>query len=490
MRFRTLFKDVTIYGLGDILVKGIAFFTLPIYTRLFTPEEYGIWNFIITVVGLLAGILILGGDSAYARFFFEAKTLREQQVITSTWFGFLALWSSGVIILCLPLIDEISHWSFGTVQYGPLFIMALLAAPLTLINTMCGQVLRNQFQAKLFTVLNALTVLLTIGLSLYAVIGLKWGLAGLMAGPLAAAAIMLPIRLWTARKMLRPRFSGSVLGKLLAYGTPLVPVSLAYWVFGVSDRLILGKLSSFDQVGLYVVANTTTGVLSLINGALSQAWTPYSVRLYEEQPALASLFFGQFMTYILVGFGLLCVGLATFAYELLVLLSTPDFYSAAWAIGPLALGFMAYASTQITAAGIGLTKQTKYYAIFSWLAALLNLVLNLVFVPNWGMMAASWSTAVSYIFLTIAYLITSQRLWPVIYEKQRSLLVVGLTLGFVIGAPWLPQFSLGVSFAVKSIYCIIYITMLFVFQVLDQREWQGFLRILRTLQTRWVEETV
>lgn len=142
--FRRLFKDIAIYGIGDLLLKATAFITMPIYTRIFTPEDYGVWSFVATVVGLLSGILILGGDSAYARFFFEAKTLRERQLVTSTWLGFLALWSGGVILLCLPFTEIFSQWSFGTHQYSTLLILALLAAPISLINTMCGQVLRNQ----------------------------------------------------------------------------------------------------------------------------------------------------------------------------------------------------------------------------------------------------------------------------------------------------------------------------------------------------------
>ncbi len=491
MKLRYLFKDVAIYSIGDILLKAAAFMTLPVYTRLFAPEDYGIWNFITTVVGLLSGVLILGGDSAYARFFFEAKTLRERQVITSTWLGFLALWSGGVTVLCMPLGKLFSQWSFGTDQYNVLFTLSLLATPITLINLMCGQILRNQFNAQLFIVLNALSTLLSVGFSLYAVIILNLGLVGVFSGLLFAAVVMLPIRLWTARLMLCLLFSRQVLRNLLAYGIPLVPVSLAYWVFGVSDRIVLGKLSTLDQVGLYAVANTVAGVLGLVNGALGQAWTPHLVHLYEEQPEMASAFFGQVMTYILVGFGIMCVGMTIFAHEILMVLSTPAFYPAALAIGPLTLGFMAYASTQITAASISLTKQTKYFAIFSWIAALLNLGLNILLVPNWGMIAASWSTAVSYIFLTIAYLVISQRLWLVMYETQRALIAIGLTLGFVIVGPLLPiSFTAIVNLALKSAYCLTYIALLLVFQVINQREWKALHRVLQELSTYWAEKAV
>lgn len=475
-----LFKGIVIYGTGDVLLKATAFITMPIYTRIFNPEDYGIWNFIITAIGLLSGILILGGDSAYARFFFEAKTLSERQLITSTWFSFLALWSGGVIILCLPFAGLFSIWSFGTDQYRILFILVLLGAPISLINTMCGQILRNQFRALLFTALNIISTILIIGFSVYAAVILRLGLVGVLGATLLVAVIMLPVRLWTARAMLRFVFSVKVLRKLLAFGVPFVPTSLAYWIFASSDRIVLGKLSSLNQLGLYTIANGATSVLGLVNGALGQAWSPHAVQIYEEQPEVARVFFGQVMTYILIGFGFLCIMITTFGHELLMILSTPAFYPAALAIGPLSLGFVAYASTQVTALGISLTKKTKLLAIYSWIAAFLNFGLNMLFVARWGMIAASWTTAVSYMFLTAAYYLTSRRLWAVTYEKKRILRVAGLIFVFTVAVPFFPKLPLILSIIMKSIYCLSFVGFLFALGILDRREWTALSSLVRS----------
>lgn len=477
MKFRQLFKEFAIYGVADIILRAASFFTLPIYTRLFTPEDYGIWSFVMTVVGLLSGVLALGGDSAYARFFFEAKTLHEKQTITSTWIGFLSLWSVAVVLICLPFTGLFSHWSFGVTDYGLLFVLALWAAPLTLINSLCGQVLRNQFRASFFASLNMLTTLLSIGLSLLAVLVLRLGIAGLMVGALAAALIMLPVRLWTARELLRPIFSWGQLRQLLSYGVPLVPVSIAYWIFVASDRLVLGKLSTLEQVGLYTVASNLTSTLTFINSALGQAWSPHAIRAYENQREAAPVLFGRVMTYILLGFGLLCVMITAFAREALILLSTPPFYAAATAVGPLAFAMVALASTQVTALSISLVKKTQYLSLFSWLAALLNLSLNVWLVPRWGMSAASWSTAGAYLFLTLGYLVTSQRLWPVAYEMRRSLTIAGLTLFFTLLAGWAPALPLLLSIALKAAYVLLYVGALVLFGALDGAAWQR----LRTL---------
>ena len=482
--FRSLFKDIAIYGFGDLIFRATSLLTLPIYTRIFSPADYGILSYVLTIINLMSAVLALGCTSAYSLYFFEAKTPEAKQLITSTSLIFVALSSVAATLVCLPFATRISIWSFGTGEHRLLFNLAFLSVPVGLINSMCGQVLRNQFQARLFTVLNVGTAVLTIGFGLYAVVVMKLGLVGIVGGGLIAACIMFPIRLWTVRDLLRPVFSYPMLKSLLAFGVPLVPMTLAYWVFEVSDRIILGKLSTLEQLGLYAVANTLTSGLAFVNGALGQAWSPHAFKMRTEHPDVAPKFFGQVLTYILVSFGVLCVGLTVFARELLVLLSSVKFYPAAFAIGPLALGFVAYASTQVTAAGLSLAKKTAYFALFSWLAALLNIGLNISFVPKWGMMAASWSTAASYIFLTVAYMLAAQRYWPVSYEKYRATTVALLTFVFTVGVLALPTMDFIAGLVVKSIYCLIYIALLFLFHVLDQRELQGLLAFWRGMRVR------
>lgn len=483
-RLRALAKDTLVYGLGDLLLRAASFLTLPIYTRVFAPADYGVLSFVLTAIALLAAFLILGGDSAYARFFFEAQTLEERRVVTSTWFGFLALWITGLCALCLPLSPLFSRLAFATPEHAGLFALALLGTPITLMSTMCGQALRNQFRPALFTAFNVGAAALTVALSLAAVVWLGLGLAGVVAAPAVAALMLLPARLWVIRDLLRPRFSAHALRGLLGYGVPLVPVSLAYWVFASSDRFVVGRLATLEELGLYSLAASIVGVLSFATGALGQAWTPHAISIYEHDREHAPAFYGRMLTYILAGFGLLCVAVSAFAHELLVILTTPAFYGAAPAVGPLALGVLAHVSTQVTGASISLRKQTRYLALYSWLAAVLNLALNLAFVPVGGMIAASWSTLAAYLFLTLAYLVTSQRLFPIAYETRRSLSAAGLAALFCAGAAALPRLDLAAGLALKTLYCLTFIAMLLVLGVIDRRE----LTPLRALLRRRMEQ--
>jgi O-antigen/teichoic acid export membrane protein len=365
----------------------------------------------------------------------------------------------------------LSQWAFGTDGYRTLFLLALIAAPLSLMNNMCSQVLRNQFRSKLFAALNIISMILSVGLGLYGAVVMDQGLTGILGGAFVAACLMFPVRLWTIRSLLGPPFSLRLLKRLLMFALPLVPMALAYWVFGLSDRVVLGKLSTLDQVGLYGIAFTLTGLLSLVNASFGQAWAPIALKIYEEERDRAPVFFGRVMTHLLVGFGLLSVLITTFAKEILIILSTSPYYPAASAVGPLTLAMTASASTHVTALGISLTMKTKYFAFYSWLAALLNLGLNVLLVPRWGMVAASWTTAAAYLFLTVSYSITSQRLWAVKYETSRIFRVATLTLLFTVGIVFFPETPLWLGVIFKSGYCFCFAGLLFALRVVNRREW-------------------
>lgn len=466
-----LFKDIAAYGAGDLLLRAASFVTLPIYTRLFAAADYGKLSYVTTSVSLIASVIALGGESAYARYYFEARTEPERQEITSSWLVFLAAWTIAVSLMLLPVSGFAARRSFGDAGDASLFVLAVIGVPVTLVSSFLGQALRNQFRAKLFAVLNALTTGLGILFSLWAVLGLHLGLRGMLGGTLAAGVVVLPIRVWTARDLLRPRFSLAWCRKLLRYGAPLVPMSIAYWVFGTSDRILLGSLSTLDQVGYYSVASSLTSLLGLAYGALGQAWSPHAVRLYEEDAAAASRTFGRMLTYILALFGLASVGMTAFAREGLHLVATAKFSPAAAAVGPLTIGFMAYASTQITALSISLMKRTGYLALYSWIAAVINVVLNLPLMPRWGMIAASWTTALAYVFLTIAYAITGQRLWPIQYEKRNTVVISSVTFVLILVLPLADALRAPepVVIAVKTAGCVVYLLAMRVIGVLDPR---------------------
>jgi O-antigen/teichoic acid export membrane protein len=458
MRLRRLARDVLVYGAGDVVLRAGGLLTLPIYTRLLEPEEFGVLNYLVTLTFFLQAALLLGGDAALARFHFAARTQEERARIAATAVLGFALLSSAIALLMLPLSNAIADWSFGPDGEGVLVALAIATAPPVVVSALLGQVLRNQFRAWTYTLLNIANAAVGISLSLYFVVVRDLGVKGILLGTLIGTLVVLPPRLWVVRSSLRPVLSRELFGRLLRFGLPLVPAALALWAFAVSDRIVLGRLSTFRELGLYTVATSVASLITVLFGPFGQAWSPHALETYERDQAEARLLYGRVLTVLLAAFSTLGVVVTAFAPELLTVLAGSEFRSSAKAIAPLAIGAVAYASVQVTAMAFSLKHRTGTIAFVTWAAAVLNIALNVAFAARYGMLAAAWSTAASSLALTLLYAVLGHRLWPIRYEKLRTLAFAVVVPVAILAAASLPDLS-PLSAVAKALYCIAFLAL-------------------------------
>ncbi|MDA0262365.1 MAG: oligosaccharide flippase family protein [Proteobacteria bacterium] len=464
---RRLLLDITWYGGGDLIAKLPVVLTLPIFTRFFGPEEFGALNLILAVVSLLAIVISLGNESTYARYFFAEKNVADRRIITGTWLIFIGLFSVVAVLGCLPFSTALSLRLFDSEARWFLIVLALLVIPPTLINGLCGQILRNVFRARAFVILNVVSACLIAGFSLAGVFILELGLVGVIGGTLAAVTFVLPLWLLIARPPLTLRISLSRLAGLVRYGVSLMLAGLAYWVFTTSDRLMLGWLADIEAVGLYSAAATIVMVMGLLIAAFGRAWWPRALELYETDAEQARNFFSRIATYLLAGFGMIAIALALYAREIIVIVSGQSFAAGAVAIPPLAFAAVAFATTSITSAGMTLTKRVRHIATFSWLAAVLNIGLNLILIPRFLLAGAAWASFGSMIFLSLGYFMVSQRLWRVRYEYRRLFITITLIVVFAAAMNFLPVSPLWMASLVKLIYLGLFAVMLALFGIVD-----------------------
>ncbi len=452
--FLKLFKDILVYSSGNILIKGMSIISAPIFTRIFNTAEYGAWGFITSIVAFLTGILLLGGDSAYTRYFFECKTDEERQAVTSTWFAFLAVWSYVVVLALLPFSRQITLMLLEDLQYQAAWTIGLAVSPLAMLNLLLSQALRNQFRAKAFSVLNVLTAALTLALSVLFALRFDLGINGALLGAGAASLVMIPVRLWYIRDLLKWRFSRVFLKKLLNFGIPLVPVTLAFWLFSNADRVMLVKMASLEEVGLYIIASSMVAVLMLLHNGLGQSWLPHAMKLYEDDPEEAKITVGRTMNYFLAGAGIVVIGFVALSQEVLYVMVPPVYYDAFQAIPFLAVGIFFFMTTQVTVVGILVKNKTVFIMVACGFLALANIGFNYLFIPRWGIAGAGVATGLSYLLLTAGYALISGRLWPIAYHwggLARLLLFILPSLGLVVATalfvenPWL---SFGLKAAV------------------------------------------
>ena len=464
---------MVIYGFFEVAVGLLAFISIPIFTRLFAPADYGILSLITSIMAMFVIFLNLGMDNSVTRYFFEARDDKERTTIISTGFWFVVIWSVLLVLVLFFLSGQCSSISLKSPSYAALFRLAWPAAALGTIIIYFKNIVRFYFKPWKFGIIALSEGVLVLVFALLFVLNFTGGLFGYFSGYVAGSLLAVLIGINFIKKNLRLVFSFSVIKKLLSYGLPFVPAGIAYWIFNLSDRFMLARLSTLQQLGLYSVAAKMTFAITLLGRIFGRAWSPHALKMYKESSAHRETF-GRMLVYLLFGFSYVALFMTVFAPELLRIITVPEYYQAVYAICPLALGLVAYGLTQITMLGINLVFKTQYISHCSWLAAIVNIVLNLLLIPKYGMMGASIATMVSYIILTLSYGFISQRLYPIEINFSKLFKSLAIILLFVIIAFWINTFSSNKSFILvlflKIIYLILYPTLFLLMGIFDRTE--------------------
>ena len=439
MVLRHLARDSAIYGGTDFVSKLIAFLAFPLIAAALSPLAFGALELMLTATALLGMVANCGLNNALQRFYWDGQTeVAHRPVLVSSGFAALSLLLLAAAALGGLALVGYSRW----VQDGfaPLGWIGLLAG---LVLMAAGQlvqylldVTRLHMAPWRFAGIAVVSRVMTAIAGVATVVWLGWGLDGLVAAQALVMVAAVPLALCAVRKDLTWRVDSTAVRKLMQFGHPFIYAGLAFWLFGSMDRWLLATMTDVEEVGIYSVAHRFASVLLFISIAFGQAWSPLAIKVRTDHPQHYRFLYVDILLALLCVMLLLGGVVALFSTELITWLMPAEYQKAGMPLAALALGLVLQSTMQVTALGISIEKKTHLFARLSWLAAGLNLILNLAMIPSLGALGAAVATTLSYLFLTAAYLYYTQRLHPlpVPWRKILVLAAMWLTLaGCLIG---------------------------------------------------------
>lgn len=463
-------RDSLVYGLGSAVIRILALFTAPIFTRIFVPAEYGVISLIASIISFMSLFLIFGMDSAIFISFYEYKNQRK--IIISSAFWFLFVWSLIIVIFSTISSGELSSIIFHNSNYHLLLIIAFWTAFLTLLVNLTKIVFRLEFKAKTFTIVSIVNALFSTGLMIFFVVYLKKGLVGYFEGSLIGTFTTLLFALYAIRRNLVFKINWRRLKEMIAFGAMVVPASLSFFVFDLSDRFFLNHYRNLAELGLYSIGINIASLIVFFSYAFGQAWSPQIMKMYFKSKRIYKQFVARFFVYYLIFFFGLAVLITLFSQEILRIFTTPKFYGAFKVIGPLTIAMVFASCNQVTALGMTISRKMKLLATWTILAAVLNISLNFLLIPQYGMVGAGWATAFSYLFLTSAYFYNSQKFIPLKIDWQKIIKLVILSTALIILAPLTWRFGFWHNFLLKCLESVAIFCLLYLVGVIEKQELQ------------------
>ena len=411
---KQLIKNTFILSIGTMLPKVAVFITLPIYTKYLTKEEYGIYDLIATIVSLIIPIITLQIQLATFRYLIDEKQSENKKKIITNSLIFVTFTSVITAILALFLFRNVSPLlKFTIIIY---FI-------LDTYKSLVLQISRALDHNKDYSISSIIESFSNVIFVVLFIVFLKKGLQGLMISMTLSVFIGL-MYLIVKCKLIKyisiKLFNKNNLIEMLKYSVPMIPNSISWWAVSTSDRLIITNFLGIEQNAIYAAANKIPSIYNLVFNAFTMAWQESTSRNSNKEDVTE--YYSSTFNYLynfLVGGLIVLISITPIIFNILI----DSSYAEAFYQIPILFVSLFFSSFGSFYGGIYVgQKNTKKIALSSGLAAVINIIINLIMVRIYGLYAASISTLIAYIVMTIYRAIDIQKSIKMKYNKKNIIL--------------------------------------------------------------------
>lgn len=446
-----------VYLVSNLLMRGLWIVLTPFYTRVMSPQDFAVVAVANTLTAALGIVLGVALHACIPRLYYEQPTEASRQ----RFLGTLLLFSMAFPVCVGGFLEVLGGFGlldvFATVPFRPYLELVVWTAVLSNLLNLPTTVYMTREEPRKVAVLNIASGLTQVGISILLVGVFRQGALGVLRAGLCSAALMGALSTLLMLRMSRIGLAWSVLRPALVYSLPLVPHLLANWALSVSDRLVLEKYVSAAELGRYSLAYLFSTAVSVVGAAVATPITPAANRqLGDPETAKNVPPLGTYALLIIVVAALLA---SVNARELVSVLAPSAYADAArfvpWVVAGAALqGFYLVWST-----GTWYSKKTAAIPLVTLVCVVVNVSLNLAFVPRYGAIVAAVSTTVAYAVAAVLHGLVAHRYHPIPWEYRRWFALVLAALASFAAVQRLTLGHVLIALAVKSIACLAVFTL-------------------------------
>jgi len=449
--YREILKKVGTYSLATVASRAASFLLLPVYTRFLSPADYGVMELLdltVNIVGLLLGPRLA---QALFYFYFAASDEREKERCVSTCFAGAALLGLFCAALTLSLSPVLSRLVFGTRHYASYLRLMFLGFGFSLPLEVGLCYTRARGQAGRYVGLTVGNLTSSIVLSLVFIVGLGWGVRGMLMASLISSATLATYASWRSLAPIQLSFDGRLLWRLVRYSAPLGLSGLSVFLIHYGDRMFLRSCVSLTELGIYSLAYKIGMLIPNVHAPFLLHWNS-QVCAIVQQPE-GERVYARTCTYLTAALTLVVVGLSVFIQPVLKVMAGPAFFAASALVPWLAAAYLIRAlgahlqSVFIVAGRPGLEARVNTIGSLACLAAYALLIPRF---KVWGAVAA---TLIGFTVILFCSFWEAQRVRSFRFEYGRlarigvfAIVTVGLFYAVRPAGLWM-QTALGCLFS-------------------------------------------
>lgn len=438
--------NTLIFGIGSFGAKFLGFFMTMLYTRCMTEAEYSTADLLYNTVNVLVPLVTFSMADAVIRFGMD-KDYDPRKVFTGA--NVSVLLGMTIFMLFTPFIGK--NETIGSYTFL-LYIYCYFSC----FRQMASQFVRARGYVKLFAADGILTVLVQVISNLVLIWGLKLGVTGYVVSFVISdvSSLLFLTAVAGLHKYVDAFYiDKNVIKEMLRFSAPLIPTYLLWWVTSASDRWFVINMVGETENGIYSIAYKLPTLLMLVTTMFYQAWQMSSIEERNSR-GLGKFYetvFGAYSSLLYIaaaGLIMLCKPLT------LILTGTAEgsrFKEAQTFTPVLIIAMVFQCFCQFLSSVYTTKKRSVNSCATAFVAAAVNIILNFLLIPQYGVWGAAIATAASYfacfavrlfdarkfIFFKVDYfrfLVNTVIIlfMCIITAKQPSVYWVGLILGFIV----------------------------------------------------------
>ncbi len=455
-----MIRSTLIYGGAGMLPALLGFVLLPFYSKFLSTSEYGI----IAAMGVLSGVLAvfsnLALDRAAFRFYFDSSVPAVRQKLLGTFFfGSIGV---AVLIFCLLLLGKpLLTQAYPDIAFYPYYFFTILTISLSVIESFVMGYFRIAEKPHDYLLMIFLQLCLQGGLIFYFVLIKEQGAFGQILALLTAVLTLLPVYLVIAYKNFSLSFNWGLFKEGVAFSWPFIPTLLIAWVLNWSDSVFIAHFLSMNEVGLYAMAYKISMVFFMLTGAFALAYQPVFFRKAnqadqeEARFSIYSIIHAASRAFILIAFLL-----ALFSRDIVALLLDNKYQNIYILIRIIVLAHIFSAIMGISSNLYYLqSKRSKLQLVVVMAAAAINLLLNYLLVPHFGISGAAWATVISIMSLAAIHYHFAKRCYFIPIFWGRLCLLIALSTVVVLFFQYFLE-GLWIALPLKIIFCLVLVNFM------------------------------
>jgi O-antigen/teichoic acid export membrane protein len=432
--YTLLLGDSVIYGAGRALQKFLTALMLPLFTAFMSRSDYGIIGMVVTITTMLDVFVTLGFDVAFTRFYFDKKDPANRAKVVTHVFYVDFVYPGVLLGVLLVFMPQIAQLVMGGPGYALYFDIGVVTLFFTNLSDLPFTLMRLEHRPWTFTSFTIARVFIQVPLALVLLAVFHLGPTGYLLANLITVVILniaaIPfyvprlIRVW----------DWPLMRSMLDFAIPALFTAMSFYLLKLSDRFFLLHYQGKAEVGLYTVANSLSQPLYIVGMAFRMAWPQWHYAYLHDEVAHKRMI-ARSATYFMAFNGLFLAMIGLYLPLVVHLLLNHKF----WSVGPttfvLTLSVALYNLYFIFWVGANVAKKNRMIPFITLVAGAVNVGLNALLVPKYGMWAAAWTTTLGFGILAVSVYFVSNRWYPIRYEWRR-LIVISTGAALTLAGGW------------------------------------------------------